>query len=321
MRCLLDMDTIQIEVTNHCVRTCSNCTRFCGHHKHPYFMSLEQVEQALQSMEGFPKMVGIMGGEPLLHPEFEEVCKLALKYFKRKQLGLWTGLPKGFERYREIICETFDHILLNDHSREDIFHQPLLVAADEVMEVERELFYLVDHCWVQNSWSACINPNGSFFCEVAGAWAMLNGNKGWPVEKGWWWRTPKDFKEQIETYCRGCGGALPIRRRTSNEIVDDVSPKTLEFLKAIESPKVLKGQYVVHDLKTIKRTDQERLAAYKEGDFRQQIAQRYGMYLLQNDKGYQTPYLIKSNVLPAESLFERYRREYDEQTGKTAVGA
>ena len=74
MRSLVDMDTIQIEVTNACTHSCSNCTRFCGHHAKPYFMTLPMFKEAVDSFVGFPKMVGLIGGEPLLHPAFEERC-------------------------------------------------------------------------------------------------------------------------------------------------------------------------------------------------------------------------------------------------------
>ena len=63
MRSLLLMDTIQIEVTNACIYNCANCTRFCNHVKKNFFMPLEQVKEAIDSMVGYPKRTGIMGGE------------------------------------------------------------------------------------------------------------------------------------------------------------------------------------------------------------------------------------------------------------------
>src|SRR5574343_276399 len=135
MRRLIDME-VQVEITNACHMQCGNCTRFVGHHQKPYFMSREQVTSALESLDGHPKLVGIMGGEPLLHPDFEWICQEARKYFPREQLGLWTGLPKNerFVKYRDVIVETFYSIFINDHSRGDIFHAPLLVSAKSVFQ-------------------------------------------------------------------------------------------------------------------------------------------------------------------------------------------
>ena len=38
MRSPARMETIQIELTSACVLKCSNCTRFCGTHKVPFFL-------------------------------------------------------------------------------------------------------------------------------------------------------------------------------------------------------------------------------------------------------------------------------------------
>jgi len=46
MRSLVDMDTIQIEITNACPRLykCSNCTRMGQHMKKPFFMCCPILE-------------------------------------------------------------------------------------------------------------------------------------------------------------------------------------------------------------------------------------------------------------------------------------
>jgi MoaA/NifB/PqqE/SkfB family radical SAM enzyme len=75
MRSPKDMRTIQIDITNACVHKCSNCTRFCGHHKKPFFMEWETFKKAVDSLSGFKKRIGIMGGEPTLHPQFERFVR------------------------------------------------------------------------------------------------------------------------------------------------------------------------------------------------------------------------------------------------------
>jgi len=75
MRPPRDMDIIEIELTNACVHRCSNCTRFCGHHAKPFFMSFETFKRAVDSMQGFCGTLSLMGGEPTLHPEFERFAR------------------------------------------------------------------------------------------------------------------------------------------------------------------------------------------------------------------------------------------------------
>ena len=294
MRSMLDMATIQIEITNVCQNRCSNCTRFVGHVE-PYFMTFDDFKQAVDSMTGYHNMIGFQGGEPLLHPQFEEFCKYARTKFPKDQLGLWTTLPKGYEYYRELIVDTFEHVFLNDHTRDDIFHHPILVGIEEIYTDKNVMWAYIDHCWAQEGWSASINPKGAFFCEIAAALAMLFPNedsKAWEVKPGWWWRIPKDFKEQMEKWCPRCGIAAPLQRRSSTEKIDDISPKNFERLG--ETHKIKQGQYKIHDLKTCSVDEQNQLAMYKDFKYRNGIAKKYGMFLIcPNAKEFWTPYLYK----------------------------
>ena len=214
-------------------------------------MDLDTVEKALQSLEGFSGNVGLMGGEPTLHPDFRQICGLYQKYFPEKcRRQLWTSGHK-WKEYEDIIKETFftENILYNDHSQEDEgFHQPLLISADEIIEDKELMWELIDNCWVQTRWSPSITPKGCFFCEVAAAADMLfNGPGGWPIEKGWWRKNSEEFQDQVKRYCKDCSAAIPLEIPSSQEKFDLISSKNLERLEKIGSPKVLRGTFKVYD--------------------------------------------------------------------------
>ena len=295
VRSLISMDTIQCEITNLCRNSCSNCTRFCGH-REPFFMTLDEYKQAVDSMIKYQRMTGMQGGEPLLHPDFEKMCEYLRSKIPWRQCGLWTTLPEGYEHYREIICATFKHIFINDHTRPDIFHHPPLVGIEEVIEDKREMWAIIDQCWVQMSWSASIFPSGAWFCEIAGSMSMLfkeEERRGWPVEPGWWWRIPADFREQMEYFCPRCGFPIKVRRRASWEGIDDISPLNYERLRD-KSRKIEIGKYKLYDFADKDMTMAEApLAKYKNTDYRNGIAKRYGMFIKVNDERFWTPYLIK----------------------------
>jgi len=268
-----------------------------------YFMSFDEFKKAVDSMKGYPKMTGMMGGEPLLHPQFPEFCEYMRETLGRDHLGLWTALPVGYEDYAPIICKTFKYVFLNDHTRPDIYHHPFLVGIQEIIHNTDEMFYHINNCFFQHSWSASINPNGAFFCEIAAVFALLFNVKGWDVEPGWWWRTPKDFKEQIERFCPFCGGAVPLKRRSSLDSVDDISPVNYNMLKGT-SPKIKSGLFVIHDL-TISDC-LEPLAAYKDLAYRDRIAARYGMYLTITPDGFWEPHLGEKPT----PMFEKLKSWY-----------
>jgi len=307
MKPILHNDTIQIEITNACVYQCGNCTRFVGHHKKPFFMDFDTFKEAVDATADFAKMdqfpgahfVGMMGGEPLIHPEFERFCNYLHSKVEPRWTGLWTTFPKGFEHYREVIVETFGNIFLNDHTRDDVMHSPVLVSANELPCQEWEKWYRIEHCWAQASWSASINPFGAYFCEIAASLAMLlnkrydaKGNEiAWPVIPGWWTRVPINYTHQIKEFCGLCGMAMPLKKRASVDGIDDISPKMYERLKNT-SPKIKSGKYAIHDLNFCQ--DDRPYASYKDPLYRDKIADRYGIFLFQNDLRFLTPYLKKN---------------------------
>ena len=109
MRSPAEMGTIQIDITNACTLKCSNCTRFCGNHKKNFYMNYETFKKAVNSLQGFNGVIGVMGGEPTLHPEFERfVTYLQEKFGKRSNYNRLLYPQKDFIkeiRHRE--CESF----------------------------------------------------------------------------------------------------------------------------------------------------------------------------------------------------------------------
>ncbi len=243
----------QIEVTNACNNQCANCTRFIGHHRKPFFMDLDTIKKAIESLEGFPGGIGLMGGEPTLHPQFAEICKLYQKMIPdRRKRELWTSGFK-WKDYEKIINETFDKDLINynDHAEEEKgWHQPLLIAADEIIEDKKLMWKLINECWIQRRWSPSITPKGCFFCEVAAAFdALFEGPGGWPIEKGWWNKKPEQFQDQVKRYCVLCSAAIPLEIPSSHSNYDIVSKGNAERLKKLGSSRFLKGRTKIYDKK------------------------------------------------------------------------
>lgn len=253
MRSPADMEFIQIDITNACNMQCSNCTRFCGNHKKVFFMDFDTFKRAVDSMDGFDGVTGIIGGEPTLHPEFERMAGYLRKKFgkpsgddallypqkdfihsihqrefasgmlhersdgshfiKKHGAGLWSNMSRTYRKYYEVIQDTFSVEYLNDHLNPS-YHQPGLFSRKDLNIPDNEWIELRDKCWIQNTWSATITPKGAFFCEIAGALDMLfNGPGGWKIEPGWWKRKPEDFGDQLH-WCELCGFALEGRTFT-----------------------------------------------------------------------------------------------------------
>ena len=287
MKSSQDMKVIQIEITNGCTHTCSNCTRFCGHHKRPFFMDSETFRKAVDSMQGFKGIVGIMGGEPTIHPKFAEFVEYFRENFGEddpsstvreptrdfvgyivdnvfdidvnNQRGLWTSVGRKYYEHFELIQDTFGYQAINDHQNPSM-HETLMVTRKELGIPDAQWIPMRDNCWIQNYWSASISPKGAFFCEIAAALDMLfDGPGGWDIEPGWWKRTPKDFADQLH-WCELCSAPLAMPKRDAREEIDDVSPVWFDKLNDVGSRKLKRGKVSVFDVQGYNASDHEVIA-------------------------------------------------------------
>lgn len=253
MRELNQMGTIQIDVTNICTKSCSNCTRFCGHYTSDklYYMDPSYYEEAVCTLKNHTSCIGMIGGEPTIHPEFLGLCQILNSHVSDKQRkGLWSNLHTTFYKHQTTIANTFGIFNLNDHKTNEILHTPILIASDDLIKskliTEEEFERFTDNCWVQLNWSATINPRGAYFCEVAGMLSYLfDGPEGLDIEKhpNWINYPLSAFKYQRDWACRRCGCQIPLPPRRSNSEVDDMTVTNYNNLVSINSPKIKSKKY------------------------------------------------------------------------------
>ncbi len=260
MLAIRDKSVIQIEVTNACEHECTNCSRFTGHYQNTYFMKLEQVEQAIDSLLDFPGGIGIMGGEPLMHPDFPEICQLMKKMVPPARRYIWTS-GYNWSIYCHLVRKTFgENIRFNNHSDTTQKHHPMLLSISDMIDDQELIKQLVDDCWVDRRWSASINPKGSFFCEIAAAMDILfEGPGGHPVNRGWWNKGPEAFQDQIERSCYHCGACVPYFPVTLEDR-DVASRSNYQRLQAVDSPKLRTQGIRVHE----DRLSQQQLKEFAE---------------------------------------------------------
>jgi len=271
------MWALQVDITNVCPSSCSNCTRLCPHQAEPYVMDLATVKAAFAALAEFPtdsepdlygrrKVVGICGGEPLSHPQFPEIVEIACQAVPQaRHRGLWTSVDYPAHRFadavtrllgrptdtvRPVPIDAGGYLNWNRHQRgASSMHQPVLVAIREVVRNEDAMWRLIDSCPLQREWSGSITPKGFFFCEVAGAMDWLfKGPGGMPITPGCWRHDLADYREQIERFCPQCGVCLPLLPRRDRDRMDDVSPGMIHALQETGSPRMEQGRYVVYNV-------------------------------------------------------------------------
>lgn len=113
---------IQILVTRACDNACLACTQSSNLAGPPRFIDLAHFETALKSLRGYFGVVGVFGGNPALHPHFEELCGLVRKHVPFRQRGIWCNNPMTV-RTAEVMAKTFNpaHSNLNVHLNREAY--------------------------------------------------------------------------------------------------------------------------------------------------------------------------------------------------------
>ena len=260
MRPIYENTVITIEITNACWLSCRHCTRHVGHHRKPFFMKPDYFRKAVESILDSPCRVGVMGGEPTMHPEFLKILDIIEELVPEKsRRDFWSSGFK-FGQYKDRIHEVFlkERISYNDHIAYDGRHTPLLVAVDDVVDDPELKAHLIKNCQFQEHWSASITPNGGYFCEIAASLGHLFGKKGYDIsDKRWWDKNPEQFDDQVQEFCGRCSGCIPMpsnwddarggRDDAGNKIdaVEQISQSNVDLLRELRSPKIQKGAYEV----------------------------------------------------------------------------
>ena len=115
---LVRLRKLEIYLTNGCNLKC----RFCSHFN-PYRKGIVPTESLIGSMETWskkvsPKKFGILGGEPLLHPELDSIVRKARECWSQARLILTTNgllLPKRGTALLDMLLETRTEVLLSEH--------------------------------------------------------------------------------------------------------------------------------------------------------------------------------------------------------------
>jgi len=256
---------LQIIITKSCDKSCTHCTQGSNLTTKTGLMTPEQFDIACQSLEGYFGVVGVFGGNPASSKHFDDICKVMRGRIPFEQRGLWCNNPLGKGKTCRI---TFDPKIsnLNVHLDQEAYqefardwpestkylkghdtdsrHGPVYVAMQDVIADEGERYDLIGNCDINKYWSAIIcvvrGELRGFFCEIAGAMAMLHQNDpNWPdlgvkIEPGWWQKPMQDFKDQVEHYCNRCG--IPLKGK-GDYAINGTTEQVSETHKDIYKPK------------------------------------------------------------------------------------
>lgn len=229
---------LQIHITRACDESCVGCTQGSNLAGKPVMMTLDNFYDAVISVKDYYGVIGIFGGNPTLHPQFEQICNIFASIIPFEQRGLWSNNLRG---YGELCRRIFNPAVsnLNVHTRQsnydemkkdwpechpigldnDSRHSPPYVAMKDLGLGQEEMERLISSCDINQLWSAMIcqfrGELRGFFCEIAGAQSMLHEaeesypDTGIKIYPGWWKLPIERFAHQISKHCFECG--IPLK--------------------------------------------------------------------------------------------------------------
>jgi hypothetical protein len=243
-------DILQIEITRKCdLFNCSNCTRLLPFRKDNLEMSLEVFAEAVRSLDGWPGVVALFGGNPCTHSHFADICQILAKHVPPEKRGLWTNHLRG---HGSLCRQVFAHgrLNLNAHGNAEAYaemnrwfpgrvipgtdtkpswHAAILTSWRDLGLSEAEWVQAREACDINQRWSGIIQQRDSravaYFCEVAGSLDGATGERnGLPVYPGWWRERIPAFASQIRNCCDGgCGVPLRFKGHLDQAGVYDVT--------------------------------------------------------------------------------------------------
>ena len=259
-----------IIITNACNLSCGGCYAQCGKFSHDkvWMIPLNQFRENLQYIVDYmyqgtatilngeeveinPEGYGIdlIGGEPTIHPDWDEMWKIITTEFKHINFLVSTN---GRIKFPDASNVNF-HLSYKTKTI-GIGFVPTLVAPIDICDDKKESNYWKSAQADCDIWRSlgCVNPiykNEISICSVASSWSdLLDLNLGWPLIKDknpFVNLTDSDVKDKASKVCYRCGWSKKIKlpEWQKSESYDLVSKTNLETLEKNSKNKPYKLVY------------------------------------------------------------------------------
>lgn len=215
-------------------------------------MGIDVFRAALRSLEGWPGVRAMFGGNPPCHPRFPDLCAIMVEEVPdQRQRGLWTN---DLMEHGQVIRDTFyPHARFNCNAHADgaaaaeidrwlpgrliessrsrhSWHAPVLMDRRDYGIPDSEWVALRENCDINRNWSSAIAERDgkpyAYFCEVGASLDGVRGeNHGIEAVPGWWRFGMDRFAHQVTGCCdRGCGVPLRLKGHLDRDDTYDLSP-------------------------------------------------------------------------------------------------
>ncbi len=203
---------IELDITYECNLKCHHCNRSCTQAPTETHMTLEQVkffiEESVQASRQWD-LINLLGGEPTIHPQFEEIVDALLRDYidphspKTTLQVTSNGFGELVQRTLAALPEHPNLVIDYNSFKTDKavpYFTPFNLAPVDDSNAPKHEYH--KGCWVTSYCGIGLNHLGYFACGVAGGIErILKAGEGIQSLQ----ELDCRLQEQLETYCKLCG--------------------------------------------------------------------------------------------------------------------
>ncbi len=204
------LDNIEIDITYECNLKCYNCDRSCNQAANDISMSIKQLDKFLEESEKSNKTwerIRLLGGEPLLHNNIQEILVLFSNYKHRHPQTIIELVTNGYgKNVEERINHVPNNIVLKNTKKKIRFNkkfEPFNIAPIDILP--NWFINYLNGCWITSYCGIGLNMFGYYPCGVAGSIDRVlgfdKGLKYLPNDK-------EELRERLKYFCKYCGHFL-----------------------------------------------------------------------------------------------------------------
>jgi len=210
---LPNLTRIELDITYECNLKCIHCNRSCTQAPTQTHMSLEQIHQFVQESIEMHKnweIINVLGGEPTMHPDFNEIIQFLLNEYLIPHSPSTTLqiTSNGYGEkvlYKLKALPQHPNVVVNTNSfktgKEIPYFTPFNLAPIDLQGIQETEYH--KGCWVTAYCGIGLNHLGYFACGVAGGIERI-------LKTGQGIKTMAELniqilQKQLQDYCRLCG--------------------------------------------------------------------------------------------------------------------
>lgn len=227
------MSHVQLEITTDCNLKCHNCDRNCGIAPSKEHMGIDQifrfVDESLRYKK-FWRRIDIIGGEPTMYPELDELWKIIKMYVDKQRRCTVRFSTNGIgDKCEEILCSLPDWVTIRNSAKK---HRENKFTAYNSAPVDNGEKY-VRCCSVPWRCGIALTRHGFFLCGAGASVARVFGLNVGIIDMID--VVPENLLKQVPELCKYCGHSNVKSRHIITE--QEISPS---WQKAIEGYKNVK---------------------------------------------------------------------------------